>query len=315
MLLDHNSMNRTTLERSFSSTKLLIKQHSQRYEALDSDNSGFEPAASSSILTAIRSSTVSFSSDSRMTGGSDTLAARILRSSSNDMGLQDLSNRGLLDMMRKRCSRRVCSRPFQCSHKLCSPRPAILKSTRHRRHLANPSTTRLFQGKPTKVPTTPETKNDGFSVLIARFRPANTQHNSHSTTIQAKPKNLKNLQKKCLSLIISSTLYTFFYHLKLKPLTRSFESSYQALMWRQQQTKSPQKERRFFLQTQTAHQTPLPHDDSPHQRCSQIQNVVEKKSHHHGERRELDPVLAALPSTCPGNPRQREHPVSLAGPN
>ena len=104
-------MDRTTLEKSFNSTKLLIKQHSQRYEALDSDNSGFEPAASSSNSTAIRSSTVSFTSDSRMTGGSDTLAARILRSSSNDTDLQDLSNRGLLDMMRKRCSRRVCSRP------------------------------------------------------------------------------------------------------------------------------------------------------------------------------------------------------------
>ena len=193
MLLDHTSMDRTTLEKSLSSTKLLMKQHSQRYEALDSDNSGFEPAASSSNSTAIRSSTVSFTSDSRMTGGSGTLAARILRSSSNDTGLQDLSNRGLLDMMRKRCSRRVCSRPFQWSHKLCSPRPAILKSTRHRRHLANPSTTRLFRGKPTKVPTTPETKNDGFNVLIARFRPANTQHISHSTTVQSKPLKKKRV--------------------------------------------------------------------------------------------------------------------------
>ena len=199
MLLDHDSIERTTLAKSLNSTKLLIKQHGQRYEALDSDNWGFEPAASSSISIANRSSTVNFTSDSKMTGGSDILSARIRRSSSNDTGLQDLSRSGLLDIIRYRCSRRVCSRPFQWSHRLCSPRPAILRSTRQRRHLAKPSTTRLFLGKPTKVPTTPETKNDGFSVLIARFRPAYTQHNTCSNTIRETNKTFK--KNLCLSLV------------------------------------------------------------------------------------------------------------------
>ena len=73
-------------------------------------------------------------------------------------------------MIRYFCSKRVCSRPLQWSHKLCKPRPAMLRSTLHNKQRAKPSMTLLFLGNPTKSPTTPDTKKDGFNVLIGLLR-------------------------------------------------------------------------------------------------------------------------------------------------
>ena len=123
---------------------------------------------------AILSSTKRLSSVSINTGCSDIRSRLILRSSSAVTARQLLSNNGLCVMVRYFCSSRVCSTPFQWSHSEDKPKPAILRSALHSRQRAYPSMTRFRLGKPTKVPTTPDTKYDGFSVLIFRVR-AETQ--------------------------------------------------------------------------------------------------------------------------------------------
>ena len=127
---------------------------------------------------AILSSTVKLNSDSRYTGGSDMRARRIRRSSAALKARHDLSSNGFWVMIRYFCSSLVCSTPFQWSHNDERPRPAMLRSTRHSKHLANPSTTRLCRGNPTNVPTTPDTKYDGFSVLTFRARTKTQPQNS-----------------------------------------------------------------------------------------------------------------------------------------
>ena len=127
---------------------------------------------------AILSSTVRLSSVSINTGGSDIRSRLILRSSSAVTARQLLSNNGIWVMIRYFCSSLVCSTPFQWSHNDERPRPAMLTSTRHSKHLANPSTTRLCRGNPTNVPTTPDAKYEGFKNLTFRARTKTQPHNS-----------------------------------------------------------------------------------------------------------------------------------------
>ena len=148
--------------------KLLTNWLNHRNETLSSPKTGFPPATASASSMATLSSTLRLSSDSKNTGGSDIRARRIRLSSSADTGRQALSSNGICIMMRNFCSTRVCSTPRQCSHKEDKPRPAMLRSTLHNRHLAYPSTTRLCRGKPTKVP--PHQK---------RNRPASTSSPSY----------------------------------------------------------------------------------------------------------------------------------------
>ena len=141
---------------------------------------------------AILSSTVKLSSDSRYTGGSDMCSRLIRRSSSALTARHDLSSNGLWVIIRYFCSSLVCSIPFQWSHNEERPRPAMLRSTLHRRHLAYPSTTRLCRGNPTNVPTTPETKYDGFSVLIFRARTKTQPQNSRKTKKEKETKKISS---------------------------------------------------------------------------------------------------------------------------
>ena len=143
---------------------------------------------------AILSSTVRLNSDSMKTGGSDIRSRLILRSSSAVTARQLLSNSGLCVIILYFCSSLVCSTPFQWSHSEDKPRPAMLRSALHNRQRAYPSMTRFRLEKPTKLPTTLDTKYEGLSVLIFRAR-AETKPTFSPPPLLTNPHEQRNLKK------------------------------------------------------------------------------------------------------------------------
>ena len=150
----------------------------------------------------MRSSTVNPSSDSRKMGASVNRSRRIRLSSLADTGRQAFSSNGFCIMMRFFCSRWVCSTPRQCSHKEDKPRPAILRSTLHYRHRAYPSTIRLCRGKPTKVPTTPDTEYEGFRVFTFFVRAVTEKHPIYKNTQKKQHKTLCCLSPKLKKIVL-----------------------------------------------------------------------------------------------------------------